>query len=538
VEADDSGIVPEEDAITGSLFRIIKERDSGINVLIGAKKFMEGWNSWRVSNMGLLNIGIREGSEIIQLFGRGVRLRGRDFSLKRSSVLDGQHPDHVGLLETLNIFAVRANYMTRFRDYLEREGMPVEGDVELPLAIRANRKFLKEGLVVPRVPDGRDFAQDAALLLAPEPTVHARVDLSMKVQALESGPDGMKSADAREGRAQTIPSASLDLVDWEAAYLDLLDYKERKGMTNLAVQPDALKRIFTTTSPAPLYSLVADDSMVKPRTFASTALLQEAVSSVLRQYADRYYRIQQRRWESAHMEYAPIDAENPNFQDYTVKIARGETKLISAVEKLIKEGTRLYDQESRELPQIHFDRHLYQPLLIEAGDKLKSVPPGLNLSEKRFVEDLRGYCRDEAGKSLAETQLFLLRNLSRGKGVGFFQSEGFYPDFILWIKNQNGQRIVFIEPHGMLHAPAPLHDEKANLHVYLSKLSSEIEARTKLSNVMLDSYIVSATPFEDLRKTYGDGAWDLKRFADAHIVFPEAGKSRQYLASILGAGYS
>ena len=38
---------------------------------------MEGWNSWRVSNMGLLNIGRNEGSEIIQLFGRGVRLRGR-----------------------------------------------------------------------------------------------------------------------------------------------------------------------------------------------------------------------------------------------------------------------------------------------------------------------------------------------------------------------------------------------------------------------------------------------------------------------------
>ncbi len=111
VEADDAGINVEDDVISDSLFEGINSPASEINILIGAKKFMEGWNSWRVSNMGLLNIGRSEGSEIIQLFGRGVRLRGIAFSLKRSSAIDGEHPEHIRLLETLNIFAVRANYM-------------------------------------------------------------------------------------------------------------------------------------------------------------------------------------------------------------------------------------------------------------------------------------------------------------------------------------------------------------------------------------------------------------------------------------------
>ena len=71
--------------------------------------------------MGLLNIGRQEGSQIIQLFGRGVRLRGKDMSLKRSAALDGDHPSNISLLETLNIFAVRANFMAQFRDYLMRE---------------------------------------------------------------------------------------------------------------------------------------------------------------------------------------------------------------------------------------------------------------------------------------------------------------------------------------------------------------------------------------------------------------------------------
>ena len=157
VEEDDAGIVVEEDAVSGSLFDGINEPDTPINILIGAKKFMEGWNSWRVSNMGLLNIGRSEGSEIIQLFGRGVRLRGLGFSLKRSSAIDGEHPEHIGLLETLNIFAVRANYMAQFREYLEREGVETEGSVEMPLAIRPNKEFLGKGLLVPRVPEGRQF---------------------------------------------------------------------------------------------------------------------------------------------------------------------------------------------------------------------------------------------------------------------------------------------------------------------------------------------------------------------------------------------
>ncbi|MBC7187512.1 MAG: DEAD/DEAH box helicase family protein, partial [Calditrichaeota bacterium] len=93
-------ITIEEEAISGSLFDDINRPDSRIHVLIGAKKFMEGWNSWRVSAMGLLNIGRQEGSQIIQLFGRGVRLKGKGMSLKRSSALPGSHPRHIGLLET------------------------------------------------------------------------------------------------------------------------------------------------------------------------------------------------------------------------------------------------------------------------------------------------------------------------------------------------------------------------------------------------------------------------------------------------------
>lgn len=535
VEADNSGVVLEEDVLGSSLFGDINKPTSTIEVLVGAKKFMEGWNSWRVSNMGLLNIGRREGSEIIQLFGRGVRLRGKDFTLKRSSALDGSHPKHLPSLETLNIFAIRANYMSRFREYLEKEGVETEGDISLALAIESNDELLRNGLLVPRVPVGRSFVDEADTLLEVDPDIHVRVDMSLKLQTLKSGVEGFRGGAARVGAEQVIPAESLDLVDWEDAYLELLEHKERKGLRNLAVRPDILRTILETKDPVRLYALVADEPVAKPTSFAGTALLQEAVVSILRKYAEKFYRVRQERWEHDNMEYKTLDAGDPNFQDYTVKISRSEGDLINAVAKLIEEGDRIYREETRELPSIHFDRHLYQPLLVERGDKVKSTPQGLKESEEQFVDHLRGYCREEKDKALADKEVFLLRNLSRGKGIGFFDKRGFYPDFILWIKDGESQRIVFIEPHGMMRAEAYQHDDKARLHEKLPELAHAMRVRAGRDDVALDAFIVSATSYGDLRKSYDDGTWDRKRFADSHILFPERNGDYDYVAAIMRA---
>src|SRR5262249_10011600 len=129
-------IAVEEDAVGAGLFAAINKPESPVNVLVGSRKFMEGWDSFRVSSMGLLNIGQGEGSQIIQLFGRGVRLRGKNFSLKRSGFLRGEAetpPEQLRLLETLNVFGVRASYMAKFRESLKNEGMsPDVEEIEIP----------------------------------------------------------------------------------------------------------------------------------------------------------------------------------------------------------------------------------------------------------------------------------------------------------------------------------------------------------------------------------------------------------------------
>lgn len=536
VDEDNSGIVIEEDAFSESLFEGINSPGTKITVLIGAKKFMEGWNSWRVSNMGLLNIGRKEGSEIIQLFGRGVRLRGYDFSLKRSTAIDGDHPDHIRLLETLNIFAIRANYMVQFRDYLEREGVETFGDVQLPLPIRRNETFLGKGLVLPKAPKDVNFTNDYDIIMEPCTAAKVNIDMSLKVQSMTSTSAGLMTASATAGKEQVIPKESIDLIDWESLYISVMEFKEQKGFFNLVIQPESLRTILSTDVPERLYRLTADDAVVKPRSFADRELLQEAALSIIRKYIEKFYRVCKERWDSKNMVYQPLRPKESLVKeimpDYVVRIPKSETSLIAAVEKLINEGDKIYKQETMELPNIHFDRHLYQPLLIERGDKIKSSPPGLKESEQVFVNDIRNYFRDEASKSLAFKEIYLLRNLSKGKGVGFFDMRGFYPDFIIWIKEKKCQRIVFIEPHGMLHAESYIHDDKARLHEALPELAVAIAKRSKAQNISLDSFIVSSTSFEDLRKKYDDGEWDHDRFSKAHILFPERTKEYDYMKII------
>ena len=56
--------------------------------------------------------------------------------------------------------------------------------------------------------------------------------------------------------------------------------------------------------------------------------------------------------------------------------------------------------------------------------------------------------------------------------------------------------------------------------------------RSATDGVTLDSYIVSETEYEDLRKRMS-GNWSQSDFADEHILFPERNDDYDYLTNIL-----
>jgi len=247
------------------------------------------------------------------------------------------------------------------------------------------------------------------------------------------------------------------------------------------------------------------------------------------------------------MKYQPLNERDPNLcfrptgmkeekPAYVVRVPRSEQHLVEETKKLIEEKERLYQQENAGLLRIHFDRHLYQPLLVEMPEKAQMVPPGLKESEARFVRDLREYWDSEKDKTLAGKEIFLLRNLSRGRGVGFFEESGFYPDFILWVLYQKTdvQRLIFIEPHGLMYAKAYKFDNKARLHEKMPVLTTKFGNQSGQNNVTLDAFIISATPYEDLSQFYDDGTWDRAKFTEKHILFPERGTDYDYMKLLLG----
>ena len=54
--------VDRELGFAARLFADVDRQDSTVNIVIGARRFIAGWNSWRVSTMGLMHVGVNEGS--------------------------------------------------------------------------------------------------------------------------------------------------------------------------------------------------------------------------------------------------------------------------------------------------------------------------------------------------------------------------------------------------------------------------------------------------------------------------------------------
>lgn len=523
IESHSPEIAVEDDAIVGGFFAGIEDRNSPVNVLVGARKFVEGWSSWRVSNMGLINVGGSEGPMIVQLFGRGVRLKGqtrdKGFSLKRSSALDGNHPDGVAPLETLDVFGLRANYMVKFRETLEREGVDPEGYEELPtLKPRKNEDFLRDGLLIPRPPT-EEFLHSENIKLDFEESISVNLDLSAKLQTGRMEEGRLEAGTAKSGQGlQEIEPKYLPMLDWRKIYLDLLEFKSLKGLWNLTIPSEMPRKLME--QPEAFYRLVADKEVVKPRSFAGLSRLQEVVKALLRKYAEKFYHLHQQRWDSEHMTVEPLTGDHANFTDYRVMVRRSSRDLMQEVASLIEAADDVYRKEAQKppMPRMVFDRHLYQPLLLEGSDGLKTTPVGLNDSERKFVEALREHCRN--GADLSGKELFLLRNLSRGKGIGFFQTAGFYPDFILWVKHADGsQKAVFVEPHGMRNDDPPPNNDKVELYLTLRDLSDRIAGKGG-ENIFLDSYIISATPYGELNRKWG-GGWTREHFARKHVLFED-----------------
>jgi hypothetical protein len=162
------------------------------------------------------------------------------------------------------------------------------------------------------------------------------------------------------------------------------------------------------------------------------------------------------------------------------------------------------------LVALGFSRHLYSPLLHIKNKTLEISPVPLNKGENDFVEDLRKYFESN-GEVFSGRELYLLRNMSRGRGIGFFEAGNFYPDFILWVVDGGRQFVTFVDPKGIRQLSA-FNDPK----IRFSKTIKELEERMADPTVVLNSFIVSNTPFSSVGWWAGD---DKQEFESYNVLF-------------------
>jgi hypothetical protein len=546
----------EADEFGGALFGTLNNKDSKLNVLIGSRKFTEGWSSWRVSTMGLLNMGQGEGSQIIQLFGRGVRLKGKGFSLKRTNPQGRPKGVHLDKLESLNIFGVRASYMATFKDYLKEEGVtPSDEILELDFETRANLPASK--LKTLTLKDGYKDNQKLGFKRTHYPwlyevpkqfenkikTAHVVLDLYPRVEALATKGGPIQQTEARhQGK---LNPALFAVFDWDRIYLALLSFKLQRSWSNLRLDMDKLK-IFVEGS-SDWYTLFIPATELNIRSFADVRKQEDILIRLLCDYTDRFYKTLKTAYEGQFYDIVRMTEDHGSMLKlYHFEIedsADGHVykQKLEVLQKLVKEGKigEASQWEANHMVAISFDRHLYYPLLsLEDKDAvpLKLRPLAFDApSERLFVEDLEAFYKTQAGRdAIGPRSLYLLRNADREeKGLGFALAGNFYPDFLLWLVDDTTgeQWLTFVDPKGIRQMD--LKHPKLGLYKEVKTLEADLQKQAKPGDakLTLNAFILSPTKFTDLLNV-GDTVKKAE-LEDRHVLFMEDG-AQAYLKKMFG----
>lgn len=517
---------------TASLFNKINNEDSSINILIGSKKFSEGWSSWRVSAMGLMNVGRSEGSEIIQLFGRGVRLKGFEYSLKRSSALDtsyhpGNFPKGLRDIETLNIFGVRADYMDTFRKYLEDEGLPANEDIYTEIKVPTVNLLGDKKLKIVRLKEGFDFKKEVTV--HPEEAKHimVRVDMTPKVDALWSTKAGID--EVAEISVGKLTPEHLVLLNWNKIFFAIEQMKNERSWYNMEISVEVLESLMYDST---WYELLIQPAELEFNDYGrNVARWEDITIALLRAYINKAYKKCKGKWESKYMETVYLSPDDPNFfEEYTIEVRNDKKEWIEKLMELSEQiQSHNLEQDfsiySHWIEALRFDRHMYYPVLClrdrDANGKrllvdeytdeplIKISPVALNVGETTFIKDIRKFYEANNDGLLKGKEVYLLRNESR-KGIGFFEASNFYPDFILWVNDNKKQHIVFIDPKGIRNLKG-LQDPKIQLY---NQLKTDVEPALNDADMILDSYIISNTDYNQVE------FWGSKEdFAKNHVLF-------------------
>jgi len=294
-------LVVEDDAISGSLFAELDTPDSGLNVLIGSRRFAEGWDNFRASSLTLLRLGQGEGSLIIQMFGRVVRFEGIHGNGKR---LD-QPPPELAPLQTAYVFGLKSGYLDTFLQSLIDNGVPELRRIECNFR-KHTPPVLKSVRAI--APDACGFSVTAigASWLNGVNRIQVSLTASIATSKLKDGKtealQGIVGQDITPEFKQWIP-----LLDRDAVYREMVEWKRLQRWWNFAFDRHAIDSALASEK----YEILGVPGVLNVREAADLTRLNRLAATVVRRLFEGAYRKQENR----KSRYAIIPAHESGIPD-------------------------------------------------------------------------------------------------------------------------------------------------------------------------------------------------------------------------------
>ena len=310
---------------------------------------------------------------------------------------------------------------------------------------------------------------------------------------------------ARRPNRPICKRPTLAFLDIDGLFFALERFKAERGWHNLNLSRAGIRALLADTPPGTACSSPNPRSPPTPSTKSASGRRSRSHCSRSTRSATTPSASESGSFRTSNT--GRLTEDDPNFPmvreeggeyGYRILVEKSRQDIVAKLEELKAaiEGGDLKPWTFRGLSAVWFDKHLYQPLLALEGGVVEVSPVPLNRGERRFVEDLKAYCDGNAA-AFEDRELYLLRNRSRGRGIGFFEAGNFHPDFILWLLAGDRQHVTFVDPKGIRNVGAD--DPK----IRFFETVKEIERRLGDPRVALDSFIVSNTPSHVMKKLWG-----------------------------------
>jgi hypothetical protein len=319
---------------------------------------------------------------------------------------------------------------------------------------------------------------------------------------------------------RSIDAGLIPLLNWQRLYRTCWRYREKEGYTNLTFDAADLRSVIEQEH----YVLHCPEEMIECERLDDLSQIESIVLRILRTYITEFYSDRKQAWERETMQYEELTEGDDNLVSVVeARVKRSaQTFLDNLLERLEQVETEddqrflfagdkdLYRTSSQDPiedppPRVYFEKHLYHPLVTQEDEVVKYSPPGLNTGERAFIEHLRTCLRGASGQELMgeDRELYVLRNQTRGKGVGFQMQEGgrFFPDFILWLIDEDLQHILFVDPKGLEVGSGDIDaDSKVSFCQNIKSYEETLNQRAGRDDVRLHAFILSTTSFRDLKE--------------------------------------